>query len=349
MDAVSLGLDGPRVSEVALGTWTFAGDAIWGASEERRCIRVVHAALDRGITLFDTAPNYGGGRSERILGSALRRRSDAFVATKLKIEGVRPEDIRSATIESLRRLHRDTIDLMQIHWPASAPGETAEALATFEKMRREGLVRHIGVCNFGVYDLDELAAVPVVSNQLPYSALWRVIEGDIAGETVRRGLTTIAYSVLQQGLLSGAYESPAAFPEGRKRTRHFDRTRPAVRHSEQGMEGETEAALGALQTLSRALGRPLREIALAFVRSRPFIDVMLIGARTEEQLVESAEAAEFDLTEADVRAVERATADLLAAAGGNPDMYLTESRVRFRGRDGEATRGAENNRANASS
>ncbi len=338
MQCVSLGLDGPDISQVALGTWTFAGDAIWGATEESLCIRVVHAAADRGITLFDTAPNYGDGRSEHILGKALWRRSDAYVATKLKIEGKSPQDIRIATIESLRRLHRDTIDLMQIHWPASSSDETAEALETLARMRREGLIRHIGVCNFGVYDLAELQDVPVVSNQLPYSALWRVIEEDIAAESVARGLTTVAYSVLQQGLLSGAYENLAAFPDERKRTRHFDQKWPAVRHSEPGMENETEGALGALRTLSRALDRPLWEIALAFVRSRPFIDVMLIGARTEEQLVRSVEAAESDLSEVDVRGVEGATAELLAAAGGNPDMYLTESRIRFRGPDGTATR-----------
>ena len=349
MRTVSLGSEGLSISEVALGTWTFAGDAIWGATEESRCIRVVHAALDRGVTLFDTAPNYGDGRSERILGDALQRRGDAYVATKLKIDGKRSGDIRAATIESLRRLRRDAIDLMQIHWPAATTGETVEALETFEAMRREGLIRHIGVCNFGVYDLDELPDVPVVSNQLPYSALWRVIEEEIAGRSKERGVATIAYSVLQQGLLSGAYGSVAEFPDGRKRTRHFGRRRPAVRHRESGMEEETERALKALRALCRALDRPLPEIALAFARSRPFIDVVLVGARTEEQLVDGIEAAGSDLTEADVRAVEDATEELLRAAGGNPDMYLTESRIRFRGASGEATRSAVRADTDASS
>src|SRR6056297_120606 len=212
---------GLEVSAVALGTWTFAGDAIWGESREQQCIRVVHAALDHGINLFDTAPNYGNGRSEEILGKALRGRPEALVASKCKVEGKSAGELRKMVTDTLQRLHRDTIDLMQIHWPAQSSQETRGALENFNIMRKEGLIRNIGVCNFGVYDIKEENDFPIVSNQIPYNLLWRVVEDEIAESSRTNGIATIAYTALQQGLLSGQYTKLFEFPSGRKRTRHF--------------------------------------------------------------------------------------------------------------------------------
>lgn len=317
------------MSDIALGTWPFAGDAIWGRSEESACIRVVHAALDAGITLFDTAPNYGAGRCDQILGKALRGRPEALVATKTKIDRTDKHALRESVTASLRRLGRDSIDILQIHWPGSTPEQTQAALEVFVALRDEGLVRFVGVCNFGRYDLDETQHTQLVSNQLPYSLLWRVIEAEIAPASRARGLTTIAYSPLQQGLLGGAYRSTAQFPQGRKRTRHFAAQWPATQHDEAGMEAQTDHALQQLYDLADQTGLSLLELALAFVRSRAFIDVLLIGAKTEQQLRQSCHAAGTRLTPHEVAAAERATEQLRQAAGGNPDMYQSASRVRY--------------------
>lgn len=290
---------------------------------------MVHAALDAGITLFDTAPNYGAGRCDQILGKALRGRPDAMVATKTKIDRSDKRDLRESVTASLQRLGRETIDILQIHWPGGTPEQTHAALEAFGAMREEGLIRFIGVCNFGRYDLDETQHVQLVSNQLPYSLLWRVIEAEIAPASRARGLTTIAYSPLQQGLLGGAYPSLAQFPHGRKRTRHFGAQWPATQHGEPGMEAQTDQALQQLYALADHSGLSLLELALAFVRSRAFIDVVLIGAKTERQLEQSCNAARASLTPHEVAAAEQATEQLRRAAGGNPDMYQSASRVRY--------------------
>ncbi|MCF7915096.1 MAG: aldo/keto reductase [Spirochaetaceae bacterium] len=327
------GLGSSEISTVALGTWTFAGDAIWGESREQQCIRVVHAALDHGINLFDTAPNYGNGRSEEILGKALADRPEALVASKCKVEEQSPGELRKMVTDTLRRLQRDTIDLMQIHWPAHSPQQTRRALEIFSTMQQEGLIRTIGVCNFGVYDIKEENDFPIVSNQIPYNLLWRVIENEIAEESRKNGIITIAYTALQQGLLSGKYKQLSEFPSGRKRTRHFSPSWPGVRHSEPGMEAQTQAALEQLLAIGKSQGKSLLELALAFVGSKPFIDTMLIGARTEEQLTSSIQAAETTLSADVLQALEDATEELKKATGGNPDMYQSNSRVRYTGSD----------------
>ena len=323
---------------IALGTWSFAGDTIWGASDARESIAVIHAALDHGITLFDSAPNYGNGRSEEILGTALKGNSDALVATKRKIDGVSNSELRSGIEESAGRLGRDVIDLIQIHWPAMQSQETADALDTLERLRDAGVVRAIGVCNFGVFDLQETRDHPIVSNQIPYSLMWRTVEEGIADATRRRGLRTIAYSVLQQGLLTGRYRTLGEFPEGRKRTRHFAPTWPGVRHAESGMEEETQSVLLELLRISARTGRPLLELTLSYARSRPFIDTVLIGARTVEQLTRSCEVIATGISGEEIGALDAATQRLKNVCGGNPDMYLTESRVRFPGSDGRPKR-----------
>nr|MDA3951822.1 aldo/keto reductase [Spirochaeta sp.] len=337
---IPIGTDGTTISSIALGTWTFAGDGIWGASEEAACIRVVEAAIDRGITLFDTAPNYGNGRSETVLGKAVGNRTDITVATKCKIDGTRPEDLRKIVTDSLSRLKRDRVDLMQIHWPGATTADTRAALSAFRDLQKEGLVGKIGACNFGVFDLAETNDFPLVSNQIPYSLLWRAVEGPagIAAQSHDSGLTTIAYTVLQQGLLSGRYTSLDDFPEGRKRTRHFGQQWPGTMHSEAGFEAQTAAALAEFLRVARQAGRPLLELALAFVAGSEEIDSLLIGARDEAQLLASCDAAESEISPDERTALKAATEPLRQAVDGHADMYRSESRVRFPDPRGEPTR-----------
>lgn len=331
MKTVPLGSSPVTVSTVALGTWTFAGDAIWGKSEEARCVSVVHAAIDRGITLFDSAPNYGNGRSEEILGKAVANRSDVFVATKFKIDGRTAADLRKMVDESRSRLRRDRIDLMQVHWPGATPDDTQRGLETLFLLREEGAIANVGVCNFGVFDLDETAELPIVSNQIPYNLLWRSVEGDegIARRSRTLGRTTIAYSVLQQGLLTGRYSALAEFPTGRRRTRHFNSTEVAANHSDSGFERETDAALKGFLDVANTLGRSPIELALSFVATTPDIDVMLLGARTVDQLERSCDAAESRLTQVGRLLLEEATEPLRRAVGAHADMYQSRSRIRF--------------------
>ena len=313
---------------MALGTWTFAGDAIWDASDEQESVSVIHAALDMGITLFDSSPNYGNGRSESILGKALADRPEALVATKTKIQGLSRDALRAAVEGSLKRLGREAIDLMQIHWPGT-PEETAAALELFMEMRQEGKIRAIGVCNFGVYDLKETVNYPIISNQLPYNLLWRTIEQEIAPLSQEMGKKVWVYSPLQQGLLTGEYSDLTDFPSGRKRTRHYASTHLAANHGEAGMEAETQSALMGFLKIAEETGIGPLELGLRYIMSHSFIDTLLVGARSVKQLADLYASSEGSLDPSIIEQLDAVSQPLLTATKGNPDMYQSVSRVRY--------------------
>lgn len=307
-----------KLSPLSLGTWTFAGDSIWSDTPESQAVEVLRHGADRGIVLFDTAPNYGEGRSEKILGKALGNRDGIVVASKCKIDGLDRSSLVRIVESSLTALRRDAIDLMQIHWPSLTPGETSAALDIFMDLRREGKIREIGVCNFGVADLSENEDVPIAANQLPYSLMWRVIERNIAGYTKSRGIPVIAYSPLQQGLLSGVYSSLDQFPAGRKRTRHY---------LSELLVKETQNCLEGFLKISAESDIPPMELAIGYILSRGFIDSVLAGARTVSQLDELLSGAERTIPPDVLDALDICSFPLYMACGGNPDMYA--SRVRY--------------------
>ncbi|MDC7231716.1 MAG: aldo/keto reductase [Spirochaetales bacterium] len=302
---------------LALGTWTFAGDDIWSSSEESDCIRVIHSALDQGIKLFDTSPNYGNGRSEVLLGKALQGRLDALVADKLKIDGLGPDEIRLQVERSLTILGREQIDLMQIHWPSMEPGENLAALELFSRMQEEGKIRALGVCNFGVYDLEECRDINLISNQLAYNLAWRPVEEHIVPACRKRDMKIWAYSPLQQGLLTGQYEHLTDFPAGRQRTRHYKDLQNAV-----------QEMLSAFIDFCRRQDLNPTATALRYIWSGSQADTVLAGARNTEQLSQLIEISqESDLPEDIMEELNRLSEPLRLETGGNPDMY--QSRVRY--------------------
>ena len=183
-----LGKTDISVSAIAMGCWALAGDATWGPQDMAESVATVHAALDAGVNLFDTAEGYGGGDSESALGQALLgRRHEAVIATKVSRANLSADEVRRACENSLQRLRTDYVDLYQIHWPSRTVPlpETMEAL---ERLREQGKVRAIGVCNFGLQDLSDLLAIGwPETNQLPYSLLWRAIEYEHPAEVRGRG------------------------------------------------------------------------------------------------------------------------------------------------------------------
>jgi aryl-alcohol dehydrogenase-like predicted oxidoreductase len=187
---------------------------MWGGTDERQSIETIHAAVDRGVTLFDTAPVYGFGRAEEILGKALardNRRARVAIATKVGLGWRDSTPYRDASKtrivkeveDSLRRLQTDVIDLYQVHWPdPDTPiGETAAAMA---ELYRAGKIRAIGVSNFSPEQMDEFrASAPLHAVQPPYNLFERGIEKDVLPYAVDHKLVTLAYGSLCRGLLSG--------------------------------------------------------------------------------------------------------------------------------------------------
>jgi len=324
-----LGTSDIEVSAIAMGCWAFAGDMTWGPQEDRDSIAAVHAALDAGVTLFDTAEGYGDGASEEVLGRALEgRRERALIATKVSAEHLRPDDLRASCEASLRRLRTDVIDLYQIHWPSrEIPlGETVPAL---QALRDEGKIRAYGVSNFGVGDLgDLLGLTPCTSNQLPYSLLWRAIEFGIRGACIANDISIVVYSPLEQGLLTGKYAGPDDVPDGRARNRFFSSTRPLARHGEPGHEEETFATIARIRAIADGAGIAMADLALAWLLHQPGVTTVLAGSRRPEQIVQNARAASIALSEDVLAALDAATQPLKEALGPNPDHYQTDSRYR---------------------
>jgi aryl-alcohol dehydrogenase-like predicted oxidoreductase len=324
-----LGKTDINVSAVALGCWAFAGGRIWGSQDSADSIATVQAALDVGVNLFDTAEGYGSGDSELVLGRALEgRRHQAVIATKVSRSNLSGDEVRQACERSLRRLNTDYIDLYQIHWPSRTVPleETMEAL---EGLREQGKVRAIGVCNFGAADLSDLLDTGwAETDQLPYSLLWRAIEYRIRQKCVDERIGILCYSPLAQGLLTGKFSSPDEVPEGRARTRFFSKDRPQVRHGEAGCEAEVFAAVEIIRRISHKIDQPMARVAVAWLLQQPGVMSVIAGARKPDQIRQTVEATDLQLSPEVIGELAEATDELKQTLGPNPDMWQSESRFR---------------------
>ena len=324
-----LGKTDISISAIAMGCWALAGDATWGPQDPAESVATVHAALDAGVNLFDTAEGYSGGASEAVLGQALvGRRHEAVIATKVGRANLSREEVRRACEASLQRLRTDYVDLYQIHWPSrSVPlAETMEAL---ERLREQGKVRAIGVCNFGVQDLSDLLAVGwAETNQLPYSVLWRAIEFEVRQRCTDEGIGILCYSTLAQGLLTGKFRSAEDVPEGRARTRLFSGDRPEACHGEAGYETEVFAAIDQIRRICDEMHEPMGTVALAWVLHQPGVTAAIAGARQPDQIRQTAQAVDLALAPEVLSRLAEATEEIKRLAGPNPDMWQSKGRFR---------------------
>lgn len=309
-----------EVSTVALGTWLFAGDSTWGPQENKKSIDTVHAALDMGITLFDTAEGYGNGKSEEILGKALKgRRADAVIATKISDGKPTRDKVIKVCEESLKRLETDYIDIFQIHWPReTVPFE--ETMEGMQKLLDDGKIRAAGVSNFGAKDLAEVTKYGTVNtNQLAYNILFRAIEYEIQPACVEKDIGILCYSSLAQGMATGKFKVPFDIPVERRNTRYFEEGQDTV--------NELFRTIDAIRIISEKIGQPMARVTLAWLISRKNISSVLAGARNPEQLKENASAGSLILPD-DIRAeLTKASRKLKEMMGKNPDMWEMESRI----------------------
>lgn len=320
-----------RVSTLVLGCFAFAGGQTWGPQDEGDSVETIEAALEAGINFFDTAEGYGDGYSEGLLGRVFSgRRSEVVIATKASPNHLKPGELEAACAASLRRLETDYIDLYQIHWP-NPEVPLADTVGALEGLKEKGMVRAVGVSNFGVGDLsDYLELATPVTNQLPYSLLWRAIEAEIIPLAEAHGVGILPYSPLMQGLLTGKFTSADEVPEGRARTRHFAGTRPQAGHGEAGAEAQTFGTIQALSGLAERLGHPLTHVALAWVLQQPSVPCVLVGARNVEQLMTNVRAADVSLEQDDLAALGLATDALKQQLGPDPDMWSGRAASRYR-------------------
>jgi aryl-alcohol dehydrogenase-like predicted oxidoreductase len=324
-----LGQSDLNVSTYVLGCWSFAGGRYWGEQDDAVSIATVHAALDAGINFFDTAEAYETGTSERVLGKGLvGRRDQAIIATKVAANHLAADHVIAACEGSLRNLQTDYIDLYLIHWP-NWKVPLSETVGALEKLKDQGKIRAIGVCNFAVRDLSEMLELhPIVTNQLPYNLLWRVIEREILPACLANDVGLMCYSPLAQGLLTGRYAGADEVPDGLARTRLYASTRAMADHGEPGCEAEVFTALAEIKRIAAELGQSMAAVALAWLRQQPGVATILIGARSPEELQLNLPALNLSLSPDIIQRLNQVTEPVKEKLGNNPDMWLVPSRMR---------------------
>jgi len=294
-----------KVSRVALGTWAMGG-WMWGGSDQREAIATIHAALNQGINLIDTAPVYGFGVSEEIVGAALDGvRAQTVIATKAGLEWRDGKIYRNATgarilreiDDSLRRLRTDYIDIYQVHWPDPLVPveETAEAMRS---LYEQGKIRAIGVSNFSVAQMELFRKVaPLHVMQPPYNLFERGIEAEILPYCQANGIATLGYGALCRGLLSGRMRPDTVF--------HGDDLRGVDPKFQPPRFAQYLEAVWQLDELAqRRFHRRVIQLAVRWMLDKG-ISVALWGGRHPNQLEAALDVAGWSLNAADRALVER--------------------------------------------
>jgi aryl-alcohol dehydrogenase-like predicted oxidoreductase len=321
------------VSKLCFGCWGLISDVHWGARVELESKQALQAAIDAGVNFFDTAPMYGDGASELLLGKFIadnNLRSHVIIASKIRPNKMRPDQIQAECDESLQRLQTDYLDLYQTHW-TSREVPVAETWGAMRDLQEQGKVRHIGVCNMGTGDLGEVVPLQKpLTNQLPYNLLWRMIEAEILPRCNREEIGVLVYSPLLHGILADNYKAAQEVPDGRARSRHFSSKRPLTRHGEPGCETETFAALDRIRAIAKGANRSMSDIALAWTIQQPGIVSLIAGVRNADQLRDNLDFLERPLTDELLAQLDLATQSLQQTLGANPDMWDGGENSRYR-------------------
>jgi aryl-alcohol dehydrogenase-like predicted oxidoreductase len=321
-----LGESGINASVVGFGAWAIGG-WMWGGTDQNEAVRAVQAALDDGVNLIDTAPAYGLGLSEEIVGRAIAgRREEVVLATKCGLvwhtnRGMRffeehghpvhrylgPESIRLEVERSLRRLATDRIDLYQTHW--QDPGTPiADTMGTLLDLMKEGKIRAIGVSNIALNELEEYRrSGPVHTDQERYSLLDREHETALIPYCRDHSIAVLAYSPLANGLLTGKIGPDRQFAPG-------DLRRDNPRFSVESRMRIAQA-LERLRPIAEHHGLTMGQLALAWTVAQPGVTHALAGARNTQQARENARAAEVELSLDELREIGRAFESRKAGGG----------------------------------
>jgi methylglyoxal reductase len=345
----AIGNSGLSASVIGLGAWVLGGGQIWGRdTDDAESIRAVHTALDYGINLIDTAPAYGFGRSEEVVGKALRgRRQKAIVATKCGLwwddargsfftdfdgkklyRSLRPDTIALEIENSLRRLRIDCIDLYQAHWPSCPPEQTpiADTMAALLKLKDAGKIRALGVCNVSVDELREnISHGRVASAQFRYSMLFRDYESDLLPFCAKNNIATLTYMSLEQGLLTGKIGMDRVFRPSEFRSNEHWNTWfiPAEHWNTWFIPANRRRVLDLLagwRDFTAKYECTLSQLVLAWTAAQPGVTHVLAGGRNSTQITDNAKAGSIVLESEDAQRIRR---DVIAL--GKPESKEQET------------------------
>ena len=296
MQIRTLGMSDLKISSILMGTWQ-AGKEMWVGIDDAQSTRAIRAAVEAGITTFDTAAAYGKGHSERILGAALAdRRGEVILATKVFANRLKFNQVIDSCHQSLKNLKTDYIDLYQIHWPAGSFGTRAvpieETLAAMNELKEKGKIRAIGVSNFSCAQLQEATRYARIDSlQSPYSLFWRHIESAAMSYCRENNISMLSYSPMAQGLLTGKFAQGHEFEKGDHRVKN--------KLFEAENYQRARKALDRLRPIAEKNAASLAQLALAWVISHAGT-CAIAGARNADQVVQNAQAAEIVLSENDL-------------------------------------------------
>ncbi|MEV0398876.1 aldo/keto reductase family protein [Actinoallomurus sp. NPDC050550] len=299
MEFRHLGRSGLKVSEISYGNWITHGSQV----EEDAAKACVQAALEEGITTFDTADVYAGTRAEEVLGRALKgqRRESLEVFTKVywptgdgpNDRGLSRKHIFESIHGSLRRLQTDYVDLYQAHrFDHETPLE--ETLKTFDDLVRQGKVLYIGVSEWRAEEIaralkiaDEMGFDRIVSNQPQYNMIWRVIESEVVPLCEKEGVGQIVWSPIAQGVLTGKYQPGAAPPAGSRATDE----KSGAAFIQRWLNDEVLTRVQRIKPLAEEAGLSMAQLAIAWVLQNPNVSSAIIGASRPEQVRDNVKAA----------------------------------------------------------
>ncbi|RPD43243.1 aldo/keto reductase [Chitinophaga barathri] len=312
MEYRQLGESNVKVSAITFGAWAIGG-WMWGGAERKDAREAIRASIDKGVTSIDTAPIYGQGTSEEIVGEALEgiQRDKVQLLTKFGMtwEGTKgtfgfsstdnsgkaidiykyagKESVIRECEESLRRMKTDYIDLYQIHWPdATTPiEETFEALL---RLQEQGKILAAGVCNYNAEQMKQAdAVIKLASNQVPFSMVERSIEKELVPYCIENNKGILAYSPLQRGILTGKIKPGHKFEAGDHR--------PTTKFYQPDNIARINAFLGLIKPLAESKNATLAQLVIRWTIERPGITVALVGARDANQAIQNAKAIDIKL------------------------------------------------------
>lgn len=305
------GNTGMNITPIGFGSWAIGGAGWshgWGPQDDNRAVEAVERAVELGINWIDTAAVYGLGHSEELIGKVLAGlKNKPLVFTKCSLvwndnrrigNSLKADSIRRECEASLKRLNVDAIDLYQVHWP-HPEHDIEEGWRTMAELKEEGLVRHIGVSNFNVEQMQRAHAIaPVESLQPPYSMLRRAIETDILPFCLEQNIGVIAYSPMLSGMLSGAMTRERALnlppDDWRRNNKEFQE--PRLSYNLELVE--------LLKKTGKKHGLSAGEVAVAWTLRHPAVTAAIVGGRSAEQVEGTIGAAEMTFAQEEAREIE---------------------------------------------
>lgn len=309
MQKRKLGNSDLYLTTVGFGTWGMSGTGwrgSWGPQDDNDSINAIIRAYELGVNWIDTAPVYGLGHSEEIVGKAIKQLPERpIIATKLALRwddqgnitrSLKKESVREEVENSLRRLGIDVIDLYQIHWPIDDNvDEVLEGWGTMAELIKEGKVRYIGVSNFNIDLLEKISKIhPVTSLQPQYSMIKREVEQELLTYCGKNNIGVVCYSPMARGLLTGAFskERVAQLPDEDHRKKSPDFQDPLFSNTLELVEK--------LRPIAERNGRTLSQLAIAWVLRRPEVTSAIVGVRRPSQIEETAPAGDWNLSDEDI-------------------------------------------------